>query len=113
VQPGGVQPFVADDDQDRPGADRVNGHAPAAAPRHCLAQRAVADLVGHALREGQPRSGQRGEVVRVYAPGVLPDDQAIPAGHGRAGNPGHLLLKRAHLREQSVFNHLRTSPLAR
>jgi hypothetical protein len=111
VQLGGVKPLVPDDDQDRLGADRVNGHGPAAAPRHGLAEQALADLGGHALRERQPGGGQCGEVIRVHAPGIFPDDQAVPAGHGRAGNPGHLLLERAHLRDQGVFDHLRSPPL--
>jgi hypothetical protein len=111
VQPGGVKTLVTDDDQHRLVADRVNRHGPAAASRHGFAQRALADLAGHALREGQPGSSQCGEVIWVRASGVLPDNQTVPAGHGRPGNPGHLLLERTHLCEHGVFDHLRSYPL--
>jgi hypothetical protein len=111
VQPGGVEPLVAHDDEHRLDADRVDRHGPAAAPRHGLAQRALTDLGGHALREGQPGGGERGEVVGVHAPGVLPDDQAVAAGQRRPGYPGYLLLERAHLCEQGILDHWRCSPL--
>jgi len=90
AQAVGVEPLVPDQHQHRAVTDRVDRHRAAAAAGHGLAQRALADLGGHPLRDRQPGSGERGQVVRVNAAGVLPHDQPVQAGHGGASDPGHL-----------------------
>jgi hypothetical protein len=105
MQPTDIQTLISDENQDRPGTDRVDHHMAVAAPGHGFTQRALANLAGHSLRERQPGSRQCGEILRINTTGILLDDQAITARHSRPGDPGYSVLQCTHLREQWILIH--------
>lgn len=57
MQSGDVQSLIAEEHQNSRGTDGIDGDIAAAAPGHGFAQRALADLPGDALSDGQ-RSGE-------------------------------------------------------